>query len=135
MAEDFKLLSGTWVQASLIRRDLVEALQPYVLDAVITAPNHAFLGALVWLSSPLDEPVRAGLAAKLARFNGARQGSADTIARLLVLKEPPSALSGEITDKRSINQRLVMERRATHLARLYAEPLDAEVILPCAAKP
>ena len=30
IAEDFKLLSGTWVQASIVRRDLVEALQPYV---------------------------------------------------------------------------------------------------------
>ncbi len=133
IAEDFKLLSGTWVQASIIRRDLVEALQPYVLDAVITAPNHAFLGALVWLVSPQDARVRAELAAKLARFNRTRQGSADTISRLLVLHEPPSALAGEITDKRSINQRLVMERRADQVARLYADPFDAEIILPAAA--
>ena len=135
IAEDFKLLSGTWVQASIIRRDLVEALQPYVLDAVITAPNHAFLGALVWLVSAQDGRVRAELAAKLASFNRTRQGSADTISRLLVLNEPPSPLAGEITDKRSINQRLVMERRADQVARLYADPPDAEIILPAAAAP
>ncbi len=40
IAEDFKLLSATWVQASIIRRDLVEALQPYVSDAVISAPDQ-----------------------------------------------------------------------------------------------
>ena len=129
-AEDFKLLSGTWVQASIVRRDLVEALQPYVSDAVICAPDHPWLGALVWLTVPDDERARAALAGKLAEFNLARQGSADTITRLLILKEPPSPEAGEITDKRSINQRLVMQRRATEVELLYAHRIDARIIEP-----
>jgi feruloyl-CoA synthase len=130
IAEDFKLLSGTWVQASIVRRDLVEALQPFVSDAVICAPDHLWLGALVWLAAPDDAKTRAGLAQRLAAFNQARQGSADTIARLLILKVPPSAEAGEITDKRSINQRLVMERRAGDVALLYKDPVDAQIIEP-----
>jgi feruloyl-CoA synthase len=130
IAEDFKLLTGTWVQASILRRDLVAALAPLVSDAVITAPNHPYLGALVWLTVPEDDKVRAALARKLAAFNGSRQGSAGTIARLLVLKTPPSAESGEVTDKRSINQRRTLERRANDVATLYAEPVNATVILP-----
>jgi feruloyl-CoA synthase len=130
IAEDFKLLSGTWVQASLVRRDLVEALQPYVSDAVICAPDHPWLGALVWLTVPNDERARAALAEKLDKFNHARQGSADTIARLLILKDPPSADAGEITDKRSINQRLVMQRRANEVELLYAHSIDARIIEP-----
>jgi feruloyl-CoA synthase len=130
LAEDFKLLSGTWVQSSIVRRDLVEALQPLVADAVITAPDHAYLGAMVWLSTALDERVRSALAQKLTAFNRARQGGADTVARLLVLKDPPSPEAGEITDKRSINQRLVMERRAGEVELLYREPQDQRVILP-----
>ena len=94
LAEDFKLLSGTWVQASIVRRDLVEALQPFVSDAVICAPDHAWLGALVWLALPDDARLRSGLAQKLAAFNHARQGSADTIAKLLILKDPPVGGSG-----------------------------------------
>jgi feruloyl-CoA synthase len=129
-AEDFKLLSGTWVQASIVRRDLVEALQPYVSDAVICAPDHPWLGALVWLAAADDERSRTGLAEKLAAFNHARQGSADTIARLLLLKEPPSPEAGEITDKRSINQRLVMQRRASDVELLYAPRIDARIIEP-----
>jgi feruloyl-CoA synthase len=129
-AEDFKLLSGTWVQASIVRRDLVEALQPFVSDAVICAPDHPWLGALVWPTMPNDERLRSGLAEKLAEFNHARQGSADTIARLLILKEPPSAEAGEITDKRSINQRLVMQRRADAVAALYAPRLDPRIVEP-----
>ena len=128
IAEDFKLLSGTWVQASIVRRDLVEALQPFVSDAVICAPDHAWLGALVWLAVPDDARLRSGLAQKLAAFNHARQGSADTIARLLILKDPPSAEAGEITDKRSINQRLVMERRASEVALLYADGTDPRIV-------
>jgi feruloyl-CoA synthase len=132
IAEDFKLLSATWVQASIVRRDLVEALQPYVSDAVICAPDHPWLGALIWLTLPEDDRVRTALAKKLGAFNQARRGSADTIARLLILKDPPSLEAGEITDKRSINQRLAMERRAADVARLYADPADPRVIVPAA---
>jgi feruloyl-CoA synthase len=130
IAEDFKLLSGTWVQASIVRRDLVEALQPFVSDAVICAPDRAWLGALVWLTMPDDARLRAGLGQKLAAFNQARQGSADTIARLLILTEPPSAEAGEITDKRSINQRLVIDRRTRDVAALYADRPDPRIVAP-----
>jgi feruloyl-CoA synthase len=130
IAEDFKLLSATWVQASIVRRDLVEALQPYVMDALICAPDRPWLGALAWLAVPEEAAVRAALAKKLGAFNGSRQGSADTIARLLILKDPPSAEAGEITDKRSINQRLATQRRASDVALLYADPLDPRIILP-----
>jgi len=133
IAEDFKLLSGTWVQASIVRRDLVEALQPYVSDAVICAPDHPWLGAMVWLTAPDEAKLRSGLAQKLTAFNHARQGSADTITRLLILKEPPSPEAGEITDKRSINQRLTLERRADEVALLYADHLDPRIVEPAVA--
>jgi feruloyl-CoA synthase len=135
IAEDFKLLSGTWVQASIVRRDLVEALQPFVSDAVICAPDHAWLGALVWLALPDDARLRSGLAQKLAAFNRARQGSANSVAKLLILKDPPSAEVGEITDKRSINQRLVMERRASEVALLYADRMEPRIVEPAAIAP
>jgi feruloyl-CoA synthase len=50
----------------------------------------------------------------------------------LILKEPPSAEAGEITDKRSINQRLVIERRASDVALLYADRADPRIIEPAA---
>ncbi|HEY2678986.1 MAG TPA: AMP-binding protein [Steroidobacteraceae bacterium] len=132
-AEDFKLLSATWVQASIVRRDLVEALQPFVSDAVICAPDHPWLGALVWLTVADDAKVRAALAQKLAAFNGSRQGGADTIKRLLILKDPPSPEAGEITDKRSINQRLVLQRRAGEVELLYADSKNPQILEPADA--
>jgi feruloyl-CoA synthase len=130
IAEDFKLLSGTWVQASIVRRDLVEALQPLVADGVICGPDKPWLGAMVWLNAGNSGDVRAALAQKLKVFNESRRGSSGTIARLLILDEPPSTEAGEITDKRSINQRRVIERRPNEVATLYADPIDARVILP-----
>lgn len=132
LAEDFKLLTGTWVQASIVRRDLVAALQPFASDAVICAPNHPWLGAMIWPTVPVDDKVRGALAQKLAAFNSTRQGSASVIERMLVLSEPPSAEAGEITDKRSINQRRAIERRSADVARLYAEPIGPGIILPAA---
>jgi feruloyl-CoA synthase len=130
IAEDFKLLTGTWVQASIVRRDLVEALQPLVSDAVICAPDHPWLGALVWPTMADEAGLRGRLAEKLAQFNRTRQGSAGTIARLLILTEPPCAEAGEITDKRSINQRLIMQRRADEVAALYAQRTDPRIVEP-----
>jgi feruloyl-CoA synthase len=106
-----------------------------VSDAVICAPDHAWLGALVWLALPDDARLRSGLAQKLAAFNHARQGSADTIAKLLILKDPPSAEAGEVTDKRSINQRLVMERRASDVVLLYTDRMESRIVEPAAVKP
>ena len=53
-----------------------------------------------------------------------------TIARLIVLKTPASPEAGEVTDKRSINQRKALELRAADVEVLYAEPIDARVIVP-----
>jgi feruloyl-CoA synthase len=52
----------------------------------------------------------------------------------LILKDPPSPEAGEITDKRSINQRLAMERRASDVALLYADRLDPRIIEPAATE-
>jgi feruloyl-CoA synthase len=129
LAEDFKLQSGTWVQGTIVRRDLVAAMQPFVSDAVICAPDHPWLGALVWLTVPDEATVRAALTRRLIEFNASRRGSAGTIARLLILQTPPSAEAGEITDKRSVNQRLALERRASDVAALYANESDPRLIV------
>ena len=84
----------------------------------------------MWLNAANSDATCVALKEKLAIFNRTRKGSAGTIARLLVLDEPPSTEAGEITDKRSINQRKVIERRPSEVAVLYAEPIDARVIMP-----
>ncbi|MFO1159818.1 MAG: AMP-binding protein [Reyranellaceae bacterium] len=139
LSEEFKLASGTWVRATTLRTQLIDALQPYVRDLVIAAPDRPWLGALLWLdptaSAEAGGPAvwRPALQRLLAAFNrrpeGLSGGSSLRIRRLLVLDEPPSAEAGEVTDKRSLNTRRILERRAADVARLYAEPADREAIV------
>jgi feruloyl-CoA synthase len=133
LSEEFKLASGTWVRATNLRAQLIDALQPYVRDLVIAAPDMPWLGALVWLDESAcrdagEEAWRPQLEQLLHAFNERVGGSSMRIRRLLPLAEPPNAGAGEVTDKRSINTRRVLERRAAEVARLYAEPADAAII-------
>jgi feruloyl-CoA synthase len=50
-------------------------------------------------------------------------GSANRIARLCLLSEPPTIDKGEITDKGSINQRAVLGHRAETVAHLHSDEL------------
>jgi feruloyl-CoA synthase len=130
LSEEFKLASGTWVRATTLRTQLIDALQPYVRDLVIAAPDRPWLGALVWLdeSACSDGDWRRALERLLHAFNERAGGSSMRIERLLPLVEPPNVGAGEVTDKRSINTRRVLDRRAAEVARLYAEPADPAVI-------
>jgi feruloyl-CoA synthase len=134
LSEEFKLASGTWVRATTLRPRLIDALQPYVRDLVIAAPDRPWLGALVWLDETACREAggasawRPALERLLHSFNNRPGGSSTRIRRLLPLAEPANATAGEITDKRSINMRRVLERRAADVARLYAEPADRDSI-------
>lgn len=132
LAEDFKLQSGTWVRAGILRSHLLEALQPLVSDVVIAAPNRPWLGAFVWLRDEAQRmaDVRVRLAERLAAFNRETTGGSTYIARVLVLSEPLLPSAGEITDKRSVNMTRVLERRVRDVEALYAEPCDDRVVLP-----
>ena len=135
LAEEFKLASGTWVRATTLRTQLIDALRPYVRDLVIAAPDRPWLGALVWLDATAcaeaggPDVWRPALARLLGAFNGRPGGSSTRVMRLLPLDELPSPATGEVTDKRSINGRRVLERRAADVARLYAEPADPQLVV------
>ena len=58
-------------------------------------------------------------------------GSANRIARLCLLAEPPTIDRGEITDKGSINQRAVLSHRADTVAALHEGRLH-HIIQPSA---
>jgi feruloyl-CoA synthase len=142
LAEDFKLLSGTWVTVGRLRTGLVSTAG-VLSDAVIAGHDRDRVGALAWVNQgearrvcgadaevALDDPaLRAHLAERLAAFNR-DAGSSSRVERLLLLAVPPSLDLGEITDKGYVNQRAVLARRADLVARLYAEPPDPAVITP-----
>ena len=147
LAEDFKLTSGTWVHVGALRVALLAAASPALQDAVIAGADRAEIAILAWLNVAACQKligdgaptsladlarhpvVRAHVSHALAQWNAAHPGSSERIARAVLLTDPPSIDGGEITDKGYINQRLALERRAADVARAFAEPPDAEVIV------
>jgi feruloyl-CoA synthase len=123
VAEDFKLTTGTWVNAGAVRVKLIAAADPLVQDAVIAGHDRSELGALVFLSTAAkglsDEELRERLKGALKTL-AAEGGSSTHPVRLLVMAEPPSIDANEITDKGYMNQRAVLERRAALVEKLYA---------------
>jgi feruloyl-CoA synthase len=139
IAEDFKLLTGTWVTVGPLRTRLLSAAG-VLTDAVICGHNEPYVGALAWVnqaeaakvcaSDSLDDPrLRDHLARSLAEL-AAGEGSSLRVERLLLLSEPPSLDAGEITDKGYLNQRACLECRAGEVARLYGAEPDPAVITP-----
>ena len=152
IAEDFKLMSGTWVHVGGLRIRAIAACAPVIQDAVITGQDGEEVGMLVFPNVPAcrslcsdlaaDAPVSAVLAhsavhAKLLagmRAMATEGGSSTYPARALLMEEPPSIDAGEITDKGYLNQRAVLNRRAALVARLHGESAATDVaVLPAQA--
>ena len=140
IAEDFKLATGTFVSVGPLRGKIIAAGAPYVQDVVLTGINLKEVGAMVFPTPAVralsglapDAPLADILSSELvlAHFQNlinelskTATGSANRIARMCLLSEPPTIDKGEITDKGSINQRSVLTHRADTVAALHEERL------------
>jgi feruloyl-CoA synthase len=145
--EDFKLATGTWVSVGPLRARIMQHFAPYVRDAVITGHDRDQIGMLAVpdveacraLCRDLDagapasavlghDAVRDRLRAMLAQFASTATGSANRLVRAILLDEPPSLDAGEVTDKGSLNQRAILERRRSLIDDLYAAQPSSRVI-------
>ncbi len=140
IAEDFKLATGTFVSVGPLRAKIIAAGAPFIQDAVLTGINLKEVGAMVFPTPAIRTlaglPAEASMhevvdhPAVIAHFQtvvndlaNAATGSANRIARLCLLADPPTIDRGEITDKGSINQRAVLAHRADTVAKLHADEL------------
>ncbi|HKB55685.1 MAG TPA: AMP-binding protein, partial [Ramlibacter sp.] len=123
VAEDFKLSSGTWVSVGTLRPRLVSAMAPHVADVVITGHDRDEIGLLVFPTPQAkalpEQALREHLLDAMRRVAQEGGGSSQTPACAIVQADPPSADAGEITDKGYINQRAVLDNRASDVAALY----------------
>ena len=136
IAEDFKLATGTFVSVGPLRAKIIAAGAPYIQDAVLTGINLKEVGAMIFptpavralsglsADAPLAEvlasaPVQAKFQEIVNTLALSATGSANRIARMCLLAEPPTIDKGEITDKGSINQRSVLAHRAVTVAALH----------------
>jgi len=144
LAEDFKLLTGTWVHVGALRVGVLAAASPALQDAVVAGENRDFIALLAWpnvggcqkligADVPASElahhpRLREHVRTCVARWNAANSGASQHVARVLILAEPPSIDANEITDKGYINQRLALERRKADVEQLFATEPAADVI-------
>ncbi|MEI6550331.1 MAG: feruloyl-CoA synthase [Betaproteobacteria bacterium] len=140
IAEDFKLATGTFVSVGPLRGKIIAAGAPYVQDVVLTGINLKEVGAMVFPTPAVralsglapDATLADVLSSELVlthfqnlinELSKTATGSANRIARMCLLSEPPTIDKGEITDKGSINQRSVLTHRADTVAALHEERL------------
>ncbi len=147
VAENFKLLTGTWVAAGMLRLDVLSATAPLIQDAAVTGVDQAWVGLLAFPNlaacraaiGPEAEPLspdavvrhpklHAALETKLGTYNAAHPGSSQRVARVLLMTEPPNIDAGEITDKGYLNQRAILARRAALVERLHSETPGNDVV-------
>jgi feruloyl-CoA synthase len=143
-AENFKLVSGTFVHVGELRLALLEACAPLLQDVIVTGHDRSEIGLLLLLSaagcrricdfSPdatlaeiaARHDVIDGLRAGIADYNRENSASSKRIARAIALTTPLSSDDGELTDKGAVSQRGVLRSRAALVERLYSN--DAAVI-------
>jgi feruloyl-CoA synthase len=151
IAEDFKLLSGTWVHVGSLRIRGVAALAPLAQDLVIAGHDREEIGLLIFPNVPAcralcpdlpaegenavplaqlltDPRIRSRLQEGMRSLRDGGSGSSSFATRALIMAEPPTIDANEITDKGYINQRAVLTRRADLVAKLYAAESSETVI-------
>jgi feruloyl-CoA synthase len=147
VVEDFKLMTGTFVQVGPLRTDAIAAATPVVQDALVAGQDRPFVGLLAWpnlhacrqiVGNPdasyedvVKHPeVLACLKRGLQAHNGSCEGASSMrIARAMLMTEPASIDGNELTDKGYINQRAGLDRRAALVERLYADHPGEDVIM------
>lgn len=143
ISEDFKLNTGTWVRASLLRLDLLMLLAPLAADLVVTGADREQIGVMIFPNMGALEKAGFGAQSENGAMSDKRllgevrrrlaerarkvTGSSDFVGRAIILAEPPDMGEGEMTAKGNLNCRRVLERRKMLLERLYSEG-DAAVV-------
>jgi feruloyl-CoA synthase len=147
LSEDFKLSTGTWVSVGPLRARILSQFSPWMRDAVIAGHDRDEAGMLIFADVhvcrslcpdlPAAAPdcevfrhqaVRDRFRSMLETFAAQSTGSSQRITRAAFLEEPPSLDAGEITEKGSLNQRAVLERRKALVEELYAPEASPRVL-------
>jgi feruloyl-CoA synthase len=133
LAENFKLASGTFVNAGALRVAALSAMAGAARDAVVCGEGRRAVGLMIFRNAAFAggdeaaqrEAVRAGLAA----LNGAARGAGERVGRALILADQPDPASGEITDKGYLNQSRARARRSGEIERLFADRPDPDILI------
>ena len=147
VAEDFKLATGTWVSVGPLKAQIHRPLRALCDRRRRRRPGPRRRRARS--SCPISQPAANSLdstarpaKARCSRIRRCGRSSPPCsplstrppaaapgrFARIILMDDPPSLDSGELTDKGSINQRAVLALRAAMVDELYAETPSSRTI-------
>jgi feruloyl-CoA synthase len=136
------------VSVGPLRARILGHFAPLVRDCVIAGLDRDDVGMLVFpdfdacrklcgdlasgasaVNIVAHESVQRAFTLLLRSFAASSTGSSNCIARAILMTEPPSLDAGEITDKGSLNHRVILERRAELVVEMYADGLGRVIRL------
>ena len=146
IAEDFKLNTGTWVSVGIIKAQLIAEGNGLIQDAVITGHDKAFVGAIIFpdlnycrnkfhikgeltgasLSNNAD--ILNALREVLTRMAKKSTGSSTLIRRAMIADFSLSLDKGEITDKGTINQRMILDNHPEAVEKMYLQNVQKGIV-------
>ncbi len=148
-SEDFKLVTGVWVNNARLRGSIHSVGQPFLLEVVPAEISRAYLTCLIYPNTPViryelksaseefpdDEaflqsaPVAELFRGIFKKHNAVGGGSSWRIERLILLNEQPRIDKNETTDKGYLNQNAVLTHHKELVDDMYADPPPAHVIV------
>ncbi len=146
IAENFKLISGTWVNVGALKAGLIKEGNGLIVDAVITGHDKTYIGAIVIPElnfcrklTNLPETasikeiiqhaqVKQALQKVINELGAKSTGSSTCIRKALYADFELSGDKGEVTDKGSVNQRAILRNRQEVAALLYEKEASNKII-------
>lgn len=141
IAEDFKLMTGTFVNVAELRARILSQGVELIDDVVLVGEGKSEVGALVFIKQQVARKLTGVHDAKLKkvlehtevkewfsnfmkRVNEGCDTSSKRIARLYLMESQASMTQGEKTDKGTLNQRKLRNNKVKEIDALYAEEAD-----------
>ena len=137
--EVFKLDSGTKVSAGKLRLDALDVLRPLASEVVVAGADRKDVRILVFpdweacaaaaglnrAAKPreiaLHPTLRAAFLERLRKLHALGTGSSNRIVAAVLVEDPPSSASGELTEKGTVNSRAFARNRPELLQALFSD--------------
>ncbi len=147
-SEDFKLTSGTRVAAGALRLKALEQMQSLVNDLVVVGDGQSDVRLMIFpdwdacrSAAGLDNQPELGevelgqhpavkslFAEHIREFCRTGTGSSNRLVGAVLLTEPASESAGEITQKGTLNRRILERNRPDLIQVLFHDEADPRVI-------
>ena len=145
VVENFKMLTGTWVDVGSLRLAVVNSCAPLLQDGLVTGHDKNYLGFLAWpnieacknflgqeleVKEIINHPLlREEIKRNIVIHNKNFPGSSTKIKKLILMHIPPSFDNNEITDKGYVNQSSALAARADLVNKLYNNLNNSEEVI------